>query len=73
MKVVLKELDCYEKLLVSFVESGVICNYIDWLLVFLWIEVIEDIIDFVYLEEILNNDYYGFEKVKECVFEYLVV
>ncbi|EJR51020.1 lon protease [Bacillus cereus VD107] len=73
MKAALKELDRYEKLPVSSAESGVIRNYIDWLLALPWTEATEDMIDLVHSEEILNKDHYGLEKVKERVLEYLAV
>ncbi|OJD88308.1 endopeptidase La [Bacillus cereus] len=73
MKAALKELDRYEKLPASSAESGVIRNYIDWLLALPWTEATEDIINLAHSEEILNNDHYGLEKVKERVLEYLAV
>ncbi|QWU47068.1 MULTISPECIES: endopeptidase La [Bacillus] len=73
MKAALKELDRYEKLPVSSAESGVIRNYIDWLLALPWTTATEDMIDLSHSEEILNKDHYGLEKVKERVLEYLAV
>ncbi|MED2836854.1 endopeptidase La [Bacillus wiedmannii] len=73
MKAALKELDRYEKLPASSAESGVIRNYMDWLLALPWTEVTEDMIDLAHSEEILNKDHYGLEKVKERVLEYLAV
>ncbi|MGG5739171.1 MULTISPECIES: endopeptidase La [Bacillus cereus group] len=73
MKAALKELDRYEKLPASSAESGVIRNYMDWLLALPWTEATEDMIDLVHSEEILNKDHYGLEKVKERVLEYLAV
>ena len=73
MKAALKELDRYEKLPASSAESGVIRNYIDWLLALPWTETTEDMIDLAHSEEILNKDHYGLEKVKERVLEYLAV
>ncbi|WP_242145262.1 MULTISPECIES: endopeptidase La [unclassified Bacillus cereus group] len=70
---VLKELDRYEKLPVSSAESGVIRNYIDWLLALPWTEATDDKIDLAHSEMILNKDHYGLEKVKERVLEYLAV
>ncbi|MED0958442.1 endopeptidase La [Bacillus cereus] len=72
-KAALKELDRYEKLPASSAESGVIRNYIDWLLALPWTEATEDLIDLAHSEEILNKDHYGLEKVKERVLEYLAV
>lgn len=73
MKAALKELDRYEKLPASSAESGVIRNYMDWLLAIPWTEATEDMIDLAHSEEILNKDHYGLEKVKERVLEYLAV
>ncbi|PFJ17803.1 endopeptidase La [Bacillus cereus] len=73
MKATLKELNRYEKLPGSSAESGVIRNYIDWLLALPWTEATEDRIDLAHSEEILNKDHYGLEKVKERVLEYLAV
>ena len=73
MKAALKELDRYEKLPASSAESGVIRNYMDWLLALPWTETTEDMIDLAHSEEILNKDHYGLEKVKERVLEYLAV
>ncbi|MCU5480207.1 endopeptidase La [Bacillus cereus] len=73
MKAALKELDRYEKLPASSAESGVIRNYMEWLLALPWTEATEDMIDLAHSEEILNKDHYGLEKVKERVLEYLAV
>ncbi|MBO1625446.1 endopeptidase La [Bacillus arachidis] len=72
-KAALKELDRYEKLPASSAESGVIRNYLDWLLALPWTEATEDMIDLAHSETILNRDHYGLEKVKERVLEYLAV
>lgn len=69
----LKELDRYEKLPSSSAESGVIRNYIDWLLKLPWTEATEDHLNLNDAEKVLNEDHYGLEKVKERVLEYLAV
>lgn len=71
--VALKELDRYEKLPAASAESGVIRNYIEWLVSIPWTEKTDDRIDIVYAEEILNRDHDGLEKVKERILEYLSV
>ncbi|WP_085523207.1 endopeptidase La [Tuberibacillus sp. Marseille-P3662] len=68
-----KELDRYEKLPQSSAESGVIRNYIDWLLQLPWEAETEDSLDIGQAEKILNDDHYGLEKVKERVLEHLSV
>ncbi|GLC88399.1 endopeptidase La [Lysinibacillus piscis] len=69
----LKELDRYEKLPSASAESGVIRNYIEWLISLPWTEATEDRMDIAYAEQILNRDHDGLEKVKERVLEYLAV
>ena len=71
--VALKELDRYEKLPAASAESGVIRNYVEWLVSIPWTEKTEDRIDIAYAEEILNRDHDGLEKVKERILEYLSV
>lgn len=72
-KVAIKELDRYEKLPAASAESGVIRNYIEWLVTIPWKESTEDRLDIMHAEEILNRDHDGLEKVKERILEYLSV
>lgn len=69
----LKELDRYEKLPAASAESGVIRNYIEWLITIPWTESTKDRLDINRAEEILNRDHDGLEKVKERILEYLSV
>ncbi len=69
----LKELERYEKIPSSSAESGVIRNYIEWLISLPWNKATEDDIDIHKADRILNNDHYGLENVKERVLEYLAV
>ncbi|WP_077616568.1 endopeptidase La [Caenibacillus caldisaponilyticus] len=69
----LKELHRYEILAPSSAESGVIRNYIDWLLQLPWKEETTDNLDIRHAEKILNEEHYGLDKVKERVLEYLSV
>ncbi|MBM7644738.1 ATP-dependent Lon protease [Scopulibacillus daqui] len=68
-----KELNRFEKLPSSSAESGVIRNYIDWLLQLPWKKQTEDNLDINHAEKILEEEHYGLEKVKERVLEYLSV
>lgn len=72
-KAALKELDRYEKLPSAAAESGIIRNYIEWLVTIPWSESTEDRLDIKYAEEVLNRDHDGLESVKERVLEYLAV
>ncbi|SDN57860.1 endopeptidase La [Alkalicoccus daliensis] len=69
----LKELQRYEKMPANAAESSVIRNYIEWLAQIPWSEETEDLLDIHRSEDILNEDHYGLEKVKERVLEYLAV
>lgn len=70
---VLKELDRYEKLPAASAESGVIRNYVDWMVSLPWSKKTDDRMDIKHAEKILNRDHNGLEKVKERVLEYLAV
>src|SRR5580704_3963403 len=54
-------------------ESTVVRNYLDWLLSIPWGKAKTKPIDVVKAEEILEQDHYGLEKVKERILEYLAV
>ncbi|MFP6627321.1 MAG: endopeptidase La [Deltaproteobacteria bacterium] len=54
-------------------EATVVRNYVDWLLALPWADYTEDEIDIDRAREILDEDHYGLEKVKERILEYLAV
>ena len=54
-------------------ESTVVRNYLDWLLSIPWGKSKGKPIDVVRAEEILEEDHYGLDKVKERILEYLAV
>jgi len=54
-------------------ESTVVRNYLDWLLSIPWGKAKGKPIDIVRAEEVLEEDHYGLEKVKERILEYLAV
>ncbi|WP_186668495.1 endopeptidase La [Sporosarcina sp. BP05] len=69
----LRELDRYEKLPSAAAESGIIRNYIEWLVTLPWSDASKDQLDISRSEEILNRDHDGLEAVKERILEYLAV
>lgn len=73
VKVAMKELDRYEKVPQSSAESSVIRNYIEWLIALPWTNKTEDTIEIDNAQQILDEDHYGLEKVKERILEYLAV
>ncbi|MBS1958027.1 MAG: endopeptidase La [Bdellovibrionales bacterium] len=54
-------------------EATVVRNYIDWLITLPWGEYTEDSNDLGAAEDILNEDHYGLDDVKERLLEYLAV
>jgi ATP-dependent Lon protease len=54
-------------------EATVVRNYIDWVLSLPWQEYSEEKHDIQYAEDILNEDHWGLEKVKDRILEYLAV
>src|SRR3989440_3295972 len=54
-------------------EGTVSRTYIDWLLSVPWKQKTKEIKDLTKAEEVLNDDHYGLEKVKERILEYLAV
>lgn len=54
-------------------ESTVVRNYLDWLLSVPWGKAKQKPIDLVKAEDILEEDHFGLEKVKERIIEYLAV
>ena len=69
----LKELDRFERTPMASPESGVIRNYLDWLVAMPWSRSTEERLDLDEAEAILNEDHYGLLKVKERILEFLAV
>lgn len=69
---IVSELQKYE-IAMSSNESTIIKTYIDWLLDLPWWQEKEDNKDISKVEEILNKNHYGIEKVKERILEYLAI
>ncbi|MFZ1399631.1 MAG: endopeptidase La [Candidatus Promineifilaceae bacterium] len=54
-------------------EVGIIRTYIDWVLSLPWLETSEDNLDVAHAAEVLDNDHYGLEKVKDRILEFIAV
>lgn len=68
-----KEIKRFKSSMNSPSESGVIRTYIETLLEMPWENSVEDNHDLAYAEQILEEDHYGLEEVKERVLEFLAV
>ncbi len=54
-------------------EATVVRNYIDWVLSLPWQDYSEEKHDIRFAEDVLNEDHWGLEKVKDRILEYLSV
>src|SRR5437867_7922840 len=54
-------------------ESTVSRNYLDWLLAMPWKKKSKEIRDLNYAQQVLENDHYGLDKIKERILEFLAV
>jgi ATP-dependent Lon protease len=68
-----RELDRLAKLPPAAAEYGVIRTYLEWILSLPWNTTTEDNLDLERAREILDEDHYDLEKVKERIVEHLAV
>ncbi|NLJ58426.1 MAG: endopeptidase La [Tissierellia bacterium] len=68
-----KEVNRLLKISPSSPEAGVIRTYVDWLLDLPWNKKTKDNTDLKKAREVLSEDHYGLEEVKERILEYLAV
>jgi len=54
-------------------EATIIRTYIDWILDLPWKKGTKDRLDLIAAKEVLDDDHYGLDKVKERILEYLAV
>ncbi len=69
----LLELNKYEMANSISPETGIIRNYIDWMLSLPWSETTKDREDLKKVREILDSTHYGLDSVKDRIIEYLAV
>jgi len=69
----LQELKRLEAMPPMSAEATVSRNYLDWLIAVPWYRRTKERKDLVGAEQILNDDHYGLEKVKERIIEFLAV
>jgi ATP-dependent Lon protease len=72
-KEALRELDRLSKMSPAAAEYTVTRTYLDWLVALPWNKRTEMEIDILRAKDVLDNDHYDLEKVKERILEYLAV
>jgi ATP-dependent Lon protease len=68
-----KEIDRLERMPPHSAEVVVLRNYLDWILALPWQERTEDRLDMREAQQVLDEDHFGLEKVKERIVEFLAV
>ncbi len=71
--VALRELERLEKMPPQAAEYWVIKTYLDWLISLPWQDVTEDNLEISNAREVLDEDHYNLEDVKERILEFLAV
>src|SRR5512138_2830715 len=68
-----RELERLSRLPSAAAEYGVIRSYLDWLVSLPWSKSTPDNLDISHAREILDQDHYGLEDVKERILEFLAI
>ncbi len=68
-----RELDRLSKLPTAAAEYGVIRTYLDWLTSLPWSIETDDNLDIAHAREVLDEDHYDLDEIKERILEYLAV
>jgi ATP-dependent Lon protease len=68
-----RELDRLSKLPTAAAEYGVIRTYLDWLTSLPWQVGSEDSLEIPHARQVLDEDHYGLEDIKDRILEYLAV
>jgi len=69
----LKQLARLERMHPDSSESSILRSYLDWVIDIPWSEETKEVTDLTFAKEILDEDHFDLEKVKERILEYLAV
>ena len=68
-----RELDRMRKMPTQAAEYSVIKTYLDWMVSLPWKETTDDNLDIAHARQVLDEDHYGLEEIKERILEFLAV
>jgi ATP-dependent Lon protease len=68
-----REIERLERMSPASPEYTVSRTFLDWLLAIPWDKATEDNLDIIHVKQVLDEDHYGLEKVKQRILEYLSV
>jgi ATP-dependent Lon protease len=68
-----RELARLERLQPAMAEWGVVRGYLEWIAVLPWDKTTEDNLDLAHAREVLDEDHYDIEQVKDRILEFLAV
>ena len=72
-KLARRELDRLSRLPTAAAEYGVIRTYLDWLVSLPWVKSTQDNLEIANARQVLDQDHFGLDDVKERILEYLAV
>jgi len=68
-----RELSRLQRLAPAMAEYGVVRNYLEWIASLPWDQTTEDNLDLGHARQVLDEDHYNIEQVKERILEFLAV
>ncbi|MGB0620897.1 MAG: endopeptidase La [Myxococcota bacterium] len=68
-----RELERFAQTPSAAAEHAVIRNYLEWMVALPWARSSEDVLDTVRAREVLDQDHFGLEKIKDRIIEYIAV
>lgn len=72
-KAVDREMQRLERMPTASPEYTMVRTYVDWLIALPWSKSTKDNLDILHVKEVLDEDHYGLEKIKQRILEYLSV